>query len=200
MARTLLIDETRSPILLVEDNPDDAGLALYALAGVDLDGSVRVVRDGIAALDLLLGPEGADVREPLRLILLDINLPRARGIEVLGRLKSSPETRLIPVVMLTSSGEPRDLQACYDLGANGFIVKPVDFTAYAEAVVQAARYWLTVNTSVAESGAIRHPLNFEGAPRPLRAKAAPTGTADRSTDPARSEAPGCRPDPPTAHR
>lgn len=155
-------DEPRYPILLVEDNPDDATLAMHALTKADLGGSVRVVRDGVAALDLIFGPEGADVRDPLRLILLDIKLPRMSGTEVLRRLKSSPETCRIPAVMLTSSGEPRDLEACYDLGANGYIVKGVDFRAYAEAVVQAARYWLTMNTSVSESGTIRRPFNLEG--------------------------------------
>lgn len=144
-------------VLIVEDSPDDRALAEYALAGAGLDASVRWVEDGVAALELLGGPQGADLRASLRLILLDIKLPRMDGIEVLHRLKSDPMTRLIPVVMLTSSAEPVDVNACYEAGANGYMVKAADFGAFSCAVVEAVRYWTCLVTPAAASRLNRPP-------------------------------------------
>jgi two-component system, response regulator len=133
-------------ILLVEDNPDDEALTLRALRKHDLAGRVAVARDGVEALSYLLG-DGE--REPLgelpQVVLLDLNLPKLDGLEVLGRLRASPRTRRLPVVILTSSKEEQDLIASYDLGANSYIRKPVDFVQFVEAIRQLGVYWLVLN-------------------------------------------------------
>ena len=135
----------RCPILLVEDRREDAALALHALAQGGYQGGAHVATDGDAALTYLFGPDGPANRNALRLILLDLKLPRVSGIEVLRRLKGDPEVAAIPVVILTSSGEPRDRDACYALGANSYLVKPVDFEAFSRLLEQAVRYWLALN-------------------------------------------------------
>lgn len=135
-------------ILLVEDNPYDAELALTALARSHLRNRIQVARDGAEALDFLFCTgQHADRRleEGPKLVLLDLKLPKVDGIEVLRRIKSDPRTRPIPVVALTSSREDRDLAACYEAGVNSYIVKPVDFEQFVEAVRQVGLYWLVVN-------------------------------------------------------
>jgi len=130
-------------ILLVEDNPNDVELALHALKKNNLSNRIEVVRDGAEALDFIFG-KGADSNRP-KVILLDLKLPKVDGLEVLKRLKSDPQTRSIPVVMLTSSREECDIVKSYQLGVNSYIVKPVDFEQFTEAVRQLGLYWLLMN-------------------------------------------------------
>ncbi len=134
-------------ILLVEDNPDDVELTLRALRGRNLANRVKVVADGVQALEYLRPEDDAhppDDGYP-KLVLLDLKLPRLDGLEVLRRLKASPATRTIPVVVLTSSREERDLIESYKLGANSYIVKPVDFEQFTAAVGELGFYWLLLN-------------------------------------------------------
>jgi two-component system response regulator len=126
-------------ILLVEDNPDDAALTLRALSRHNLANRVQVARDGVEAFECL-----RDRSRP-KVILLDLKLPRISGLEVLERLKADAETRTIPVVVLTSSREEPDIARAYALGANSYIVKPVDFEQFVDAVSEAGLYWLVVN-------------------------------------------------------
>ncbi|MGA8151215.1 MAG: response regulator [Terriglobales bacterium] len=135
-------------ILLVEDNPDDLELALHALKKENLANNIFVVRDGEEALDFLFCSGGfADrsVSHPPKLVLLDLKLPKINGLEVLTRLKQDPRTKSIPVVILTSSREEQDLVRSYDLGANSFIQKPVDFEQFRNTVKQTGLYWLVMN-------------------------------------------------------
>src|SRR6266581_350932 len=134
-------------ILLVEDNPDDAELALLALKRNHLANRIHLARDGAEALEFLFGTDAAGQSEPelARLILLDLKLPKVDGLEVLQRIKADPRTRRIPVVMMTSSREERDVVASYQLGVNSYIVKPVDFEQFTEAVHQLGLYWLLLN-------------------------------------------------------
>jgi two-component system, response regulator len=135
-------------ILLVEDNDDDVQLTLRAFRKSDLVSTVTVVRDGVEALDYLLATGEYASRNPdvmPDLVLLDIKLPRVDGVQVLERLRSHPRTRLIPIVILTSSAEPKDLLTCYTLGANSYVRKPVDFAEFTEAVARLGVYWLLVN-------------------------------------------------------
>lgn len=135
-------------ILLVEDNPQDEKLILRALHKVNLANQVDVVRDGQQALDYLFregesaGRAGDDFPA---IVLLDIGLPRVSGLEVLKRLRSDHRTRLLPIVILTSSDEERDRLASYEDGANSFVRKPLDFTEFAETVARLGIYWLIVN-------------------------------------------------------
>ena len=130
-------------ILLVEDNEDDVELTLRAFARSEVHHEIDVVRDGAAALDYLLDrSSGANTPE---IVLLDLNLPRLDGFEVLRRLRADARTRRLPVVVLTSSDEEQDLAACYDLGANSFVRKPVDFARFVEAAHQLGSYWLELN-------------------------------------------------------
>jgi two-component system, response regulator len=133
-------------ILLVEDNPDDEALTRRALAKNNIQNDVLVARDGAEALDLLLGTGGHAGRpvEP-EVILLDLKLPKVDGLEVLRRIRADDRTRLLPVVILTSSREERDLISGYGLGANSYIRKPVDFQQFVEAVRQLGLYWLVLN-------------------------------------------------------
>ena len=134
-------------ILLVEDNPDDAELALLALKRNHLANHIHLARDGAEALEFLFGAGAAAQpdHEPARLILLDLKLPKVDGLEVLQRIKADARTRRIPVVMMTSSREERDVVASYQLGVNSYIVKPVDFEQFTEAVHQLGMYWLLLN-------------------------------------------------------
>lgn len=135
-------------ILLVEDNFQDELLTLRALRKVNLANQVDVVRDGQQALDYLFrqgeftGREGPDLPT---VVLLDLNLPRIGGLEVLDRLRADPRTALVPVVILTSSDEERDRLRCYENGANSFVRKPLEFTEFAETVARLGVYWLATN-------------------------------------------------------
>jgi len=132
------------PVLLVEDNPVDLDLTLRAFSRRNLINPVLVARDGEEALDWLPKWESG---EPVPLvILLDLKLPRVNGLEVLARLKSIPVSRSIPVVVLTSSAEDRDITEAYRLGANSYIVKPVDFEKFLEVTAQIEIYWCATNT------------------------------------------------------
>ena len=135
-------------ILLVEDNPDDVDLTLLAFKKNNILNEVVVAHDGEEALELLYGeaPEAFPQRGVTpALILLDLNMPKVNGIEVLQRVRSSLDTRLLPVVVLTSSKEERDLLESYSLGCNSYIRKPVDFTQFVEATRQLGFYWLLLN-------------------------------------------------------
>jgi two-component system, response regulator len=135
-------------ILLVEDNPHDVELALRALKESDLTKNVHVVNDGEGALDFLFSRgKYADrtVAKHPRMVFLDINLPNCNGLEVLKAIKDDDERRFIPVVILTSSLEESDLIESYRLGVNSYIVKPVDFDAFARTVRTAGTYWLRLN-------------------------------------------------------
>jgi two-component system response regulator len=135
-------------ILLVEDNPNDAELTLRALKKARVANEIHVVRDGAEAIEFLFG-EGAHAGRAgsalPRIVLLDLKLPKADGLEVLRRVKGDPRTKLIPVIVLTSSREESDLVASYHLGANSYIVKPVDSDKFFEAVHQIGLYWLLLN-------------------------------------------------------
>jgi two-component system, response regulator len=135
-------------ILLVEDNPDDEELTLRALARNNIGNQVVVVRDGQEAVDWLegTGPYASrDASDVPALILLDLKLPKIDGLEVLRRLRSTPRTAIVPVVILTSSKEDRDRANGYQGGANSYVQKPVDFTSFVDAVRQLGMYWLMLN-------------------------------------------------------
>jgi len=135
---------TAAPILLVEDNPVDLDLTQRALAGRKLANPIEVARDGEEALDFIPRWEAG---EPLpALILLDLKLPKADGLEVLRRIKDHPVFRAIPVIVLTSSAEDADIKEAYNLGANSYIVKPVDFEKFVEVATQIEVYWCVLNT------------------------------------------------------
>jgi two-component system response regulator len=140
--------DQRADILLVEDNPNDVKLTLHAFKTANLANSVHVARDGVEALEFLFGPEaepGQKLPERPKLILLDLKLPRLDGHEVLRRIKSDPRTSGIPVVVLTSSSEERDVMRTYEVGANSYIIKPVDFEQFTESVRDIGKYWLVIN-------------------------------------------------------
>jgi len=134
-------------ILLVEDNPSDVQLTLHALERNNLANQIHVVRDGVEALDFLFssGPYADRSQRNPRVVLLDLKLPRIDGLEVLRRMREEQRTRTIPVVVLTSSREERDIVESYKLGVNSYIVKPVDFEQFAEAVRQLGFYWALLN-------------------------------------------------------
>jgi len=135
------------PILLVEDNPKDIELTLAALAKCQLANDIVVTRDGADAIDYLYRRNAHAARavgDPA-VVLLDLKLPKVDGLEVLERLKSDPHRRQIPVVMLTSSREESDLVRSYELGVNAFVVKPVDFNAFFEAIQDLGMFWAVLN-------------------------------------------------------
>jgi two-component system response regulator len=137
-------------ILLVEDNPDDEELTLRALRSNQMMNPVTVARDGVEALDYLFATgqyAGLDETRLPAVTLLDLKLPRVDGLEVLRRMRSDERTRLLPVVILTSSREEQDLIDGYSLGANSYIRKPVNFGQFIEAVRQLGLYWLVINES-----------------------------------------------------
>ena len=135
-------------ILLVEDNPNDVKLALHALKKNNIANRIEIVRDGAEALEFIFATGAYADRqnaENPRVILLDLKLPKVDGLEVLRQIKSDPRTRAIPVVVLTSSREERDIVESYNLGVNSYIVKPVDFEQFNESVRQLGMYWLLLN-------------------------------------------------------
>ena len=135
-------------ILLVEDEPDDVVLTVGELSKSRIANKVVVAKDGQEAVDYLLGTgshAGRDIRELPALVLLDLHLPKLDGIEVLQRIRADERTHLLPVVVLTTSSEDRDLLKSYEAGANGFVQKPVDFAQFSEAVRQLSLYWLLLN-------------------------------------------------------
>lgn len=135
------------PILLVEENPRDLELTLAALAKCQLANEIVVARDGAEALDYLYARGAHENRVPgdPAVVLLDLKLPKVDGLEVLEKVKSDPMQRQIPVVMLTSSREERDLLRSYELGVNAFVVKPVDFNAFFEAIQDLGMFWAILN-------------------------------------------------------
>ena len=134
-----------APILLVEDNPDDEALTLRAFKRSGVANDIEVVRDGQEALDYLFGNDAVEASPPPSIILLDLKLPKVDGLEVLKRVRAEDRTKLIPVVILTSSREESDLIATYGHGANSYVRKPVDFNQFADSVRQLGLYWLVVN-------------------------------------------------------
>ena len=137
-------------ILLVEDNPNDAEFALRALRKSETAPRVLHVEDGAAALDFILRTGAWTARDPRsgpKVVLLDLKLPKVDGLEVLRRVKSDERGRSIPIVILTSSKEPRDLVESYRQGVNSYVVKPVDFAHYTKALAQLAHYWTQINQS-----------------------------------------------------
>ncbi len=135
-------------ILLVEDNPQDIELTIRALKKRNFANSVHVVEDGAEALDYLFSRgkySRRDAGKNPRLVLLDLKLPKLNGLEVLRVIKADPRTRSIPIVMVTSSREDPDINSAYELGANSYVVKPVDFDAFVEAMSSLGLYWLLVN-------------------------------------------------------
>jgi len=135
-------------ILLVEDNPSDIELTKRALTKANIDSKLVVAEDGQEALDYLLGIgiyAGKDPLSSLALILLDLKLPKVNGLEVLKWIRANERTKRLPVVILTSSSEAKDIIAGYDLGANSYIQKPVDFLQFAEAIKILGIYWLVLN-------------------------------------------------------
>jgi two-component system response regulator len=135
-------------ILLVEDSPRDLELTLHSLEKANLANHIQIARDGAEALEFIFA-EGAHagrrIEDTPKMILLDLKLPKVDGLEVLQRLKSDARTRTIPVVVLTSSREQRDVVESYHLGVNSYIVKPVDFEGFVAAVKEVGMYWLLLN-------------------------------------------------------
>jgi two-component system response regulator len=135
-------------ILLVEDNPNDVELTLHALRASNLANNIKVARDGAEALDFIMcrGPHAdRDIGHGPNLILLDLKLPKVEGIEVLRQTKADARTKMIPIVVLTSSKEDKDIVESYELGVNSYITKPVDFQQFMEAVRNLGLYWLVYN-------------------------------------------------------
>lgn len=135
-------------ILLVEDNPDDEILTVHALKSSGISNDIVVAHDGVEALEYLFGEgahAGRDIDDHPAVVLLDLNMPRVGGLEVLSRLRADPRTQRLPVVVLTTSKEESDLVASYDRGANSFVRKPVDFEQFTEAARNLGMYWLLLN-------------------------------------------------------
>ena len=135
-------------ILLVEDNPDDEALTIRALNRNNISNEVFVARDGVEAMDYVFAKgvhSERDINDLPRLVLLDLKLPKADGLEVLKQIRADERTKRLPVVVLTSSKEEQDLVDSYNLGVNSYIRKPVDFTLFTEAVRQVGLYWLVLN-------------------------------------------------------
>jgi CheY-like chemotaxis protein len=142
-------------ILLVEDNPSDIDLTKRALTKARIANELVVAEDGQEALDYLFGTggyAGRDAASLLALVLLDLKLPRVDGLEVLKRIRADARTKRLPVVILTSSKEEQDIATGYDLGANSYIRKPVDFSQFAEAIANLGMYWLVLNEPPPKAG------------------------------------------------
>jgi two-component system, response regulator len=142
------MNECEVEILLVEDNQDDADLTILALKKKGLGNKLVHLKDGVEALDFIYGTGAYEGRRQdfgPKVILLDLKMPRLNGLEVLQKIKSDPQTSMIPVVVLTSSAEDPDINASYKLGANSYIVKPVDFDNFAQTVIDLGMYWVVLN-------------------------------------------------------
>jgi CheY-like chemotaxis protein len=140
--------ENEIEILLVEDNPDDLDMTLRALHKANLANKIHVARDGVEALEFIFcegAHAGRNIEHAPKVILLDLKLPKVDGTEVLRRVKTDPRTKPIPVVVLTSSKEQKDVVETYNLGVNSYIVKPVNFERFAAAVAELGMYWLLLN-------------------------------------------------------
>ncbi|GAB4229751.1 MAG: response regulator [Elainellaceae cyanobacterium] len=137
------VEPTR--ILLVEDDPNDVELIQLSFESYNLVNQIDVVIDGEQALHYLLGQEGHPPQTLPRLVLLDLKLPRVNGVQVLQQIRSHPRTRQLVVVVMTSSAEDRDLEACYNLGVNSYIVKPLDFQQFIDVSRQIGFYWMMLN-------------------------------------------------------
>ena len=145
-----MIDQSAVEILLVEDNPQDAEMAIRALRKNNLANNVALVTDGEEALDFIFARgaySGRKIENGPKVILLDLKLPKVDGLEVLKAVKSDPRTKIIPVIALTSSSEEKDIIESYRLGVNSYIVKPVDFDKFVEAIKGLGFYWLLLNQS-----------------------------------------------------
>lgn len=141
-------------IILVEDNPDDAALTIRALKKQNLANRLVHLKDGAEALDFMFGNgeyKGRNTSNIPKVILLDLKMPKVNGIEVLQKLKSEPATKVIPVVVLTSSAEDPDINKCYELGANSYIVKPVEFEDFTRKISELGMYWAVLNKPVQSS-------------------------------------------------
>ena len=136
---------SRQNILLVEDNVDDVELTLRVLKTHNIANEVIVARDGEEALAMLFGEHHACAQELPSVVLLDLNMPKVDGLEVLRRIRSEPRTRLLPVVIMTTSSEERDIVASYELGANSYVCKPVEFEEFEQAVRTLGLYWMILN-------------------------------------------------------
>ncbi len=138
-------------ILLVEDNPYEAKLTINALKAYNLTNNLHHVEDGAEALDFIFARGGYANRkniQPPKIILLDLNLPKIGGLEVLKQLKENAATKAVPIVILTSSNQDRDIKTGYENGANSYIVKPVEFESFAKAVAEVGLYWMVLNTQL----------------------------------------------------
>ncbi len=144
-------------ILLVEDNPNDEELTLRALRKANIANQVAIARDGQEALDFLFATGKYAGREPTMpaVVLLDLKLPKLDGIDVLQRIRADPRTKLIPVVVLTSSSEDEDMVRSYQSGANSYVRKPIEFSAFANAVTQLGMYWVLINQTPPRRGCSR---------------------------------------------
>lgn len=143
----------RRPIFLVEDNADDELLILRSLKRNNVSNGVIIARDGVEALDYLFGTGSQADKQPIKpsVVLLDIKLPKIDGLQVLERIREDERTKLLPVVVLTSSDEERDLLRSYQLGVNSYVRKPVDFAEFSEAITKLGLYWLLLNELPPES-------------------------------------------------
>ena len=139
-------------VLLVEDDRDDEELTLRGLGGTRLNNPVEVARDGQEAVDYLFGTEEHAAKRVPAVVLLDLKLPRVGGLEVLRRIRAEERTRRVPVVILTSSNEDRDLIDGYDAGANSYVCKPIQFEEFANAIKQLGVYWLIINQQAPPAG------------------------------------------------
>ena len=148
-----MFNDTSKIILLVEDNPDDVALTLRAFKKNKIMNTVVVAKDGAEALDYLFCTgeyADRDIKDSPQIVLLDLKLPKINGLEVLKKIREDDRTKLLPVIILTSSKEQQDLLDGYSLGANSFIRKPVDFNQFIEAVRQLGLYWLVLNIGPTE--------------------------------------------------
>lgn len=137
-------------ILLVEDNPDDVALALHVLSQNNVTEQIHVARDGVEALQYVFGEadeRDSELKQHPRVVLLDLKLPRVDGFDVLREMKTHPQAQVIPIVVLTSSLEQQDLSECYELGANSYLVKPVDYQEFSDMMHHVGLYWLHYNKS-----------------------------------------------------